>query len=193
MSDLYADLMLGFAHAPVLLFITLIGTLLFGRSLFFQTAYLLSLDILLNVALKGTFKIPLSLSLHTIGYAFPSGHMQMATVFYLWWAFVISSWFYRVIVPFVLIGIGSALIHYGCHNSYDVISGFFVGSCLASGYYLLTKYNQYFYWIAGVSSCLMIYNVLVYAVIPYHASIAYGALIILRFSEKIALQKVKLN
>jgi undecaprenyl-diphosphatase len=190
MFDLSADLMLGFSYAPVLFFITFIGSLFWGRSIFFQTACLLALDIILNVALKGTFKIPLSPTLHKAGYALPSGHMQMATVFYIWWAFFIPGWTYRAIALFILIGVGAGLIHYNYHDGYDVVSGFFVGALFVSGYYyLLIRQSLYFArLLLGISSILMVCNALLYKVVPLHAWIAYGAIMILILSERLVFK-----
>ena len=68
---------------PVVFAIVLLGWLFIDTSIFRHLAYLACLSIIVNVALKGTFKVPLPPELH-VGYAFPSGHMQFATVFYGW-------------------------------------------------------------------------------------------------------------
>jgi hypothetical protein len=181
MPDVIADVMLTFCHFPMLFFITLLGSLCVGRALFLQTACLIALDVIVNVTLKGSFKVALSPALHKVGYALPSGHMQMATVFYMWWAYIIPFWSYRLISAIILCGVGAGLIHYGYHDGYDVAAGFFFGVLLVFGYhYTLAKQNKYFpSLLFAFSSGLMLCNMFLYNVLPIHVCIAYGSIILL--------------
>jgi hypothetical protein len=178
LNDQTANLMLSFSHFSALLLFTVICLLVCGRRfLFIQTIYLVSLDIILNVALKGTFKIPLSPLLHKIGYAFPSGHMQVSTVFYTWWVFFIASRAYWLICCTILIGVGAGLIHFGYHNLNDVIAGLCFGGGLTIGYkLLLSKDNAHTaLWLFIIPSFLMFYNAYIYLPLPAYALLAYMA------------------
>lgn len=48
-----------------------------NKKIFYHAACLVFLAILLNVALKSTFQVPLSAALGKTGFAFPSGHMMV--------------------------------------------------------------------------------------------------------------------
>ncbi len=84
------------------------------------------LDILLNISLKGFFKVPLGSHL-PFGYAFPSGHLQLATFIYLWLAYqrlIYVDKVYFFIIP--LIAITTVASNY--HSIWDVFAGILVGS-----------------------------------------------------------------
>jgi membrane-associated phospholipid phosphatase len=84
------------------------------------------LDLLLNIFLKGLFKIPLASHLH-FGYAFPSGHLQLATFIYLWLAYhrlIYVDKVYFCMIP--LIAITTVASNY--HSIEDVSAGIVVGS-----------------------------------------------------------------
>lgn len=186
MSDAIADFFLFFSHFEALLSILLLILLRKNKKLFFQTICISSFNIVLNVALKGTFKVPLNASLAKIGYAFPSGHMQLSSVFYLWLALQIDSKFLRLIIAPLLLGIASGLIHFNYHNLEDVLAGFVVGLLLIASYDFTLKKSAL--WAAilllSLSSLLMIYNYLIYAMIPIHAIYAYCVLLVCIFIER---------
>ena len=187
MPDILIDILLAFANFPVIFCIGIIILLTLGRPFLFQTACLLCFDIIVNVALKASFKVPLSPYLHTLGYAFPSGHMQLATVFYVWLALHIPFWWYRIITVLLLSGIGAGLIHYGYHNLSEVLAGCLCGLLIVSVYqYALNHVKNYLPWILlTVGSLLMIYNELTYQTIPHaYAWKAYGLLAILIIIEQ---------
>jgi undecaprenyl-diphosphatase len=84
------------------------------------------LDILLNIFLKGFFKVPLGSHL-PFGYAFPSGHLQLATFIYLWLAYyrlIYIEKVYFFLIP--LIAITTVASNY--HSIWDVSAGILVGS-----------------------------------------------------------------
>ena len=85
-----------------------------------------SLDILLNIFLKGYFKIPLASHLH-FGYAFPSGHLQLATFIYLWLAFYHLFYIekiYYLIIPLI----ATATVESHFHTWTEVYAGIIAGS-----------------------------------------------------------------
>lgn len=181
MLDVTADFFLAFAAFHTIFFVLMTGALFFGWRMVLPLGCLICIELIINVALKGTFRVPLSERLHSIYYAFPSGHMQLATVFYLWWAVFVRSWFIRVLIAFILIGVGAGLLHYGFHNLLEVIGGFIAGIIIFTGYlYFLGKSNRYTGWmLLGFSFILMIYNQLIYSIVPSHARSAFYVLLAL--------------
>ncbi|AHE65915.1 phosphatase PAP2 family protein [Legionella oakridgensis] len=189
MSDFTADCFLAFTHFPLLFFLTIIGTLWWGRGFFLPTVFLIAFDIVVNVALKGTFKIPLAAALHKVGYAFPSGHMQLATVFYCWLASLTVSWLGRGVIMMLLIGIGASLIHFGYHNLYEVLGGLVSGILLMVVFrWLLTYYrHSFFKTLFWAASLLMMYSGLMYQAIPRHACAAYVAIGLLFLMQRMTV------
>lgn len=185
MSDTIADLFLGFSHTSVVFLMVLFGFFALNRVIFFQAFVLGALDLVANVTLKGLFKVPLPAYLHE-GYAFPSGHMQFSTVFYLWLAICLVFWWWRIAVLLLLCGIGASLYHYDYHQADEIMAGFFFGVLLVG----LFRYAQatcptHLRWILCLgSSLLMIYNHYLYLQIPMHAVMAYGVLMIVIIVER---------
>ncbi len=175
--DTIAHFFLIFSNASTIVLIMLTGFLVLNRSLFFQAGCLATLDILVNVALKGSFKVPLPAHLGPY-YAFPSGHMQLSVVFYLWLALFIPFLPWRLFVAFILPGIAAGLIHYQYHDLYEVVGGVFFGVLLLAGYCLMLKnFTDKAAWlISSVACVLMLYNALIYHTIPPHAWSAYYTL-----------------
>lgn len=73
-----------------------------------------------NGFLKSIFLVPLNPALGIQGYAFPSGHMQVATVCYGFLFQLYSQTRFWIIFPLIIGGIGFGLIHEGYHNLTDV-------------------------------------------------------------------------
>jgi hypothetical protein len=175
LTDTLADIMLAFSNLPVVLLITLSGFFLINSTVFFQGACLAAFDIVVNVALKGTFKISLS---QASSFAFPSGHMQLSVVFYVWLALCLFAWRGRSLIACLLCGIGASLIHYGYHDLPDVLGGLVAGLILVKLFqYLLQICPTIWHWILlGLASVLMVYNAIEYPIIPFHTWVAYSAL-----------------
>lgn len=193
MPDIIANFFLFFSNPPAISIIIIGGFLLINRPIFFQLACLSALEIILNVALKGTFQIPESAKLTTMCYAFPSGHMQLTTVFYLWMAMHIFSWPLRIVVAILLAGIGASLIHYDFHDIYDVLGGLLCGILLVVAYqFILTKFAAIVHWLLfATSSLLMIYIGWIYTNIPSYAWTSYkallGLIVLLLITNKLSL------
>ncbi|GGI81695.1 phosphatase PAP2 family protein [Legionella impletisoli] len=190
MADFAADVFLGFSHYLPVLLITIAGSMFYrkhGLRLGFQTFCLIAFGIVLNVALKGTFKVPLSPKLSTVHYAFPSGHMQLSTLFYLWWLIYLPFWWYRIALLVIIPGIGAAMIHYEFHTLVDVMGGFVTGLLVVSGYYYMLKQDvKCLPWVLIVIiTILQIYNVFVYKLIPSHAWTMYYYFSVLVLLERV--------
>ncbi|WP_133139777.1 phosphatase PAP2 family protein [Legionella genomosp. 1] len=186
LHDSLADVFLSFSQLNVLLIIALAGFFLISKPLFFQTACLTAFDIVVNVALKGTFKVPLVAWLGK-GYAFPSGHMQLSTVFYLWLAWHTPSRPLKLLIAAILSAVGAGLMHYGYHNFYDILGGLLFGGILTTLYwYSSLKYAVYMPWILALSaSLLMLYNKLQYDLIPNHCWLGYYCLLGFILAERV--------
>lgn len=185
MTSYVADFFLFFANLYTTISILCLGCIFFGWRFLFHGIVILSIDIILNVALKGTFKIPLSPSLGVEGYAFPSGHMQMATVFYLWMARFIPFWLWEWVSVLIFPGVGFGLIHYGFHNLVDVIGGFVVGAALVTVYCIALdrQYKSLSVILLAIASGLMVYNAVMYSMIPRHAWLFFYALCVVFILE----------
>lgn len=136
MPDYIARSFLFFSSDLFIIPLIIIGFIGFNRSIFFHAACLVLLSMLLNVALKNTFQIPLAPALGKVGYAFPSGHMQLVTVLYCWLALRLRKiGLFFIIIP-LLVSIGLSLIHFGYHDFYDVCAGVFFALLLITVYSL---------------------------------------------------------
>lgn len=192
LSDFCADLCLGFTNLSVLLCIIAIVSLLLGANFVFQTICLIALSVLINVALKGAFKIPLSPKLHLNGYAFPSGHMQLATVFYGWLALYLPFKWYRCFFILVLAGVGISLCHYDYHSASDIIAGLACGFCIIQLYQYILHHFKTTHIVFGVwflSSTLIIWVGIRYTIIPSHAYVAYIVLLVCLILERVLYRR----
>ena len=158
------DPLLAFSHLWVIVLITLFGACLLDLNIFIKAAQLATMSMVVNVTLKGLFKIPLNDSIGTLGYAFPSGHMQLSTAFYLMLALSIPVLSWRITVAFLLVGIGASLIHHHYHTIQDVIAGFLCGLILVALYqYAWRQFPKKIGWLLFIiASILMIYNQFLY-------------------------------
>lgn len=164
----------GIVLVPILLF----GLIVIDRRFFYQLGCLVLISILINVALKVSFQIPLPSHLAKNWFAFPSGHMQMATVFYGWLAYRVPSTWFRMSMMGLLLGIGFSLIYFDYHTSYDVIAAFFAALFIIAAYQLLlsraSKISSIILAILALG--LLLYIELMYQQIPSHSWMAFYAL-----------------
>ena len=98
-----------------------------GRTDWGNAIVLVLFTMIFNQFLKSIFLVPLNPALGIHGYAFPSGHMQVATVFYGFLLQIYSQTLFRIILPLIIGGIGFGLIHEGYHNLIDVGGAFVFG------------------------------------------------------------------
>lgn len=130
MLDSFLSAVLSFSHLNSIILIIFLGLLFVDRKIFFNLTLLLIFSIIVNVALKVTFKVPLPEFLHKDWFAFPSGHMQASTVVYLWIAKQLQNRIVNAVVYLLLTLIGYALVHFGFHNVIDIVAGFLVAVVL---------------------------------------------------------------
>lgn len=155
MLDLIARFFLFFSNLPCMLMFFFIGLLSEKRKLFYWGGLFCLISVCINYVLKISFKVPLPPELHE-GYAFPSGHMQMLTVFYGWLAshhLMRMRWFF---IPLVC-GEAFGLVYYNYHNLLEAISGFLTGLFLISIFnkiYLKSPPVRYVYLLLLLVLCI---------------------------------------
>lgn len=175
-----ADFFLSFTHTIVVVPLIILGYFLINKKLFLQVVCLVAISMIINVALKTTFKIPVPPSLHKIGFAFPSGHTQFATALYGWLAFNTRAVIWKIFTVMLIIGIGYGLWYYHFHDIKDIVGGFLTGLVLIGLYHALLTYfpKKTVPLILITATLFMIYNVWMYTKIPVHAWWAYLSLFV---------------
>src|SRR5262245_61871329 len=89
-----------FTHIYAVLAAMVIGYLLIDRKVFGQVIIIVAFTLVFNRYLKSVFQVPLPPSLGKSGWAFPSGHMQLAFAMWGW-----IAWNYRYKWLWILLGI----------------------------------------------------------------------------------------
>ncbi|MBN8511996.1 MAG: phosphatase PAP2 family protein [Rickettsiales bacterium] len=184
--EIITKLFLSFSHETVILPLIIIGYIWFNQNVFFQAICLLLSSMLLNAALKVTFKIPLNPELGKTGFAFPSGHMQSTTVFYGWLYSHFKNFKFRIFIIFILSGVGYSLVYNRFHNYLDVFGALFFGILLIlSARLVIKKYPKIYDLICiTFASLLMLYIYLMNTLTNYNWMV-YLALIGIIFSHRI--------
>lgn len=156
MLETFAHYSLFFSNYPCLFTILLLGLLSDKRQLFYWGGLFTLLNICINYALKITFKVPLPVELHP-GYAFPSGHMQMLTVFYGWLAMHHLMRMRVLFIPICLLETyGLWYFHY--HTIIEITAGFLTGLFLLSVFqkiYQKPTLNRYLLILTTLVACLI--------------------------------------
>ncbi|MBA2709171.1 MAG: hypothetical protein H0U57_01060 [Tatlockia sp.] len=137
MIDYFAQGFIFFDNALFLFPLLTMGFIWFERRTFYHAICLVLLTILVNTALKITFKVPLSPSIHHVGFAFPSGHMQLATTLYLWFAMRVHNIWFSALIFLLLCGIAWGTIHFGYHNFFEISGGVFFALVTLFFYYFV--------------------------------------------------------
>lgn len=178
--DLIARFFLTFSDWTIIIPVVLVG-LFINNKLFYNLICLILFSILVNVALKVSFHVPLNPSLGKFGFAFPSGHMQLSTVLYGWVFWHISNKYLRLSCVLILVGIGLSLIHFSYHDLFDVIGGVVFAALLISIYshFLQGRPVLVFVLATGITA----YNYLCYQLMPSYAANAYYLLTLIIFLE----------
>jgi len=167
------------SHEIIIIPLVIIGYIWLDRKVFFHGICLLLTSMLLNLALKSSFRIPLSPALGKEGFAFPSGHMQSSLVFYGWLFKSTNQFLIKIGITVLLIGIGVGLLYFGYHGYLDIFGALFFGLLLIGTYHGCLKYCRPALLpilIFLFSTVFMIYISWVYEVKEY-SWMAYYALI----------------
>ena len=122
--DIIAKFFLIFGQEFVLVPLIIIGFLTLNKKIYGNALFLLLFTMIFNAFLKPIFQIPLAEHLNKTGYAFPSGHMQTAIVFYGWLFIAHKNTLVRSLVSIILLGIGFALIQQKYHNIFKRLKSY---------------------------------------------------------------------
>ena len=174
MSD-FARLCLIFSNTYLLIAIMILGLLTKKRQEVYWGIMCLCLSIMINYALKVTFKVPL---LFKVGYAFPSGHMQLVTFFYGWLA-LIGLFRMQYWVWFIGLAQAYGQIYFHYHNGLETFSGFAEGVLLLSIFYSL-YFNQFKYLVLlllSFAGLLLMYIFFRVGAVPNYVSFACVAFV----------------
>lgn len=188
-----ADIFLLFSNSYIILPLLILGYFLINKKILLQTIYILLITILINIALKALFKIPLSPQLNKIGFAFPSGHMQASFALYGWLFLRMKNLFARIIIALILIAIGYSLVYKGYHNYFDILGAIFFGTLTILLYEFLSRLsrNQFVLVNVSLATLLLVYIALI-GQIKIYGFMSYLGIIIVSLTQiniKVAIRK----
>lgn len=121
MLDTIFGFLLAFGRAEIILPMALLGYVFHDRDKWCRTIYLTLFGMILVTYLKSIWKIPLASSIKSDSWAFPSGHMFVACLFYLWSSHEIKKIIFSIFSAMIILGIAFGLIQKGYHDIYDVL------------------------------------------------------------------------
>lgn len=169
-------LCLAFSNPYLILSLLFIAFFVYEPKLVRRTMFIVAFSMILNVALKITFRIPVLPSVPHAGFAFPSGHMQFSTVFYLWCALELCNRSLFPLIFIILPAIGWALVAGGFHTPIDVAGGFVTGCMvvflLRYAYQKWQEKTSFFLFMIAI--CLMSYIFIRQGLFPIHPYIAFS-------------------
>ncbi|WP_372370898.1 phosphatase PAP2 family protein [Candidatus Uabimicrobium sp. HlEnr_7] len=134
--------------------------------------FLLLFTVLINTILKEIFTRPRPFVVHpqlqlfsAQGYSFPSGHAQIAVVFWGYLAYYLRNKVFWLISLTLILLIGISRVYLGVHYPTDVLCGWLVGSgCLAVYFYSYTFWQKHWKlssttWVfTSISSALLFHT-----------------------------------
>lgn len=113
------------------------------KQVFLQTALLLLFTMIFSAYLKSIWQIPLLPHLNTVGWSFPSGHMQGAVAFWGCLAIQFRAYSIKSICLILIAGIGFGLVHLQYHIPKDIFASLgFAGLTLLSTFILLKFFSN---------------------------------------------------
>ena len=159
----------------VLLMVFATGRYRLGTSLLFMSAF----ATLFNSFLKSIWQIPLPETANSTGWAFPSGHMHFACVFWLILAFSLGRKHLIFITP-MLMGLGYALVAKGYHYPVDIFPSAILGAIEAYYAHRYLSKSPCFSYILPMVVC----GTIMFFLNPQNfalLSVSFGALFILGY------------
>ena len=127
MLDTFANYTLYVTKPMFLIVFLIVGLLGFQKRHFGEALFLLMITMALNAYLKSVFAVPLLPKVGTTGYAFPSGHMATAVVFWGWLMLRVQQTWFTVLAGALICAIGFSLWHLGYHTPMDIGGALVVG------------------------------------------------------------------
>ncbi|MFI4938503.1 MAG: phosphatase PAP2 family protein [Candidatus Berkiellales bacterium] len=135
MLELIAKTGLEFAHDPMYAFVGILGFLLLSKKIYGSALLLVFFTMIYNFYLKSLWQMPLPPPME--GWAFPSGHMHCAMVFWGTLACAYRKVWLTAILFFILCLVGYGLIYHGYHYPMDILGSVLFGSLSITLYHLL--------------------------------------------------------
>jgi undecaprenyl-diphosphatase len=170
MMPIIAQFFLSFSQEVVIVPLIIIGYICVDRKIFFHATCLILISILVNIALKATFQMPLPPMLNQQGFAFPSGHMQSSVTIYGWLFTATKDWRIKSIISMILTGIGCSLVYFGFHYYEDVLGAVFFSLLLIWLYKKALWYfsnRSFLFFIFIIANLILSYIVLIGAMKVY--------------------------
>lgn len=191
--DSLARFCLKFGHITFILPIVMICMIFHKRDIYAKAACFLLWVMIFNTLLKQLFKVPLFPNLGS-GYAFPSGHMHAASIFYGYILYKTDNKIIKLLLAILLSCLGVSLIYCNFHDWFDVLGavGFAVTEILI--YHVISiNFGDRIVGIISIISAISIMLILnaIYKV-EFHVWLAFYGLIGMEFSLFIIEEK-KLN
>lgn len=168
---------LAFTQVELILPLGLIGYIFYDRRIFIDAFCLVMLSVIVNVVLKVIFQVPLASHLGE-GYAFPSGHMQSTSVFYLYIMLGLRQRIFTVVISLLLAALAVSLYICNYHNVMDIVFGLLFACMLIWMYHCLSSFSDGVRYgaIISASSFLMLYIDCRYPMIKPYVWMAYYGL-----------------
>ena len=144
-----------FCNPFVILGLILIGFLSGREKIFVHALFLVLFTVTYNLYLKTIFKVPLPPPLE--GFAFPSGHMHSAVIFWGWLALKYPATWARGGIVLMLTFAGYGLVYEGYHYPIDILGSLAFGSLTLIIYKRLTQIQRFQIqpYLLGVILCLI--------------------------------------
>jgi hypothetical protein len=139
MLDTISKFFLTFGHYEAIVPLSVLGYLCYDREKWGRVIYITIFGLMVSTSLKGIWQVPLAPWLKSTSWAFPSGHMFGACVFYLWISHEMKQRWISNTVIVILCGIGFGLIQQKYHDIYDVLGAIVFAVLLLFCYSKLLK------------------------------------------------------
>lgn len=123
--------------------IVIIGYLLLHEALFARALMLLLFTMVYNTFLKAHWQIPLPPASGLEGWAFPSGHMHSAFVFWGWLAFDSRNRYIMALVFVLLSFTGFGLVHRGYHYPLDIVGAVCFGAVTLTVFHVVNLFEPF--------------------------------------------------
>lgn len=150
-----AQIGLAFSQPITYAIVGILGILFYKPKWFAHAALLLFFTMVYNAYLKSVFQIPLPIYME--GWAFPSGHMHSAFVFWGALALQARNLIIWALTLFMLLICGYGLIYEGFHTPVDILGAYGFGTLTLLAYFCLMKikfFNEKIYRIGLITTPL---------------------------------------
>lgn len=141
LADIATTIGLTIDRPYIMISIVILGYLLVNESVCTKALMLLLFTVVYNTFLKAFWQIPLPPASGLEGFAFPSGHMHSAFVFWGWIAFDSKNRYLMAIIFVLLSFTGFGLVHKGYHYPLDIIGAVSFGAVTMTIFHVLNLFE----------------------------------------------------